>query len=512
MILLAASSAHSGQQPTACIFAIVLDGSPTAQWDQIRKAAENIFKSTEAGDTVLLFEVRGLYTHLRFSCVKRCTDDELDSFYSALQATRADWFMHADLAHALIGPVYDKLLQHAGEQYRVIIIVLSEGDLSGTQAAALCKFADKVKASHGWLVLVTGTAEKINRELLIAAGKWRLQWCKLTDAADRALLEKLIQDIRPGATTIKQVTASRKETSVKPETAVKSPRKVQEARTLTEPNDSATKSLAHPVGNAPAQKEASGKETLEPNLASGSNAFKPQSSIAGLKTKASSPAKINHAKPPKEADLPASAVSGKREVKVASSASVEKTRTSTKENSKAPLPSKTLPFGRLTTRLLAIGGMSAISIIGLLLLSSWFRAKNWQKSAQNPVFDARRQQENQPKLLMARVGSSSYQLGNLSRFTAVHIGSSPENTIRINNKTVAPQHIRIYRRGDKLFARNLSKAEIVANGKKVRPRKRCLLTLPALVSIDRDVGVTLFLAKAASSNSRNLKESKNGQS
>lgn len=500
LVLFTARTTQAGQQSDQCVVTIILDTSPTSNWSQIRKAAENIYKASFIGNTVLLFAVKGGDTQLLFSCVKRRTDDELDSFYSALRAITADWFIKADLANALIGPVYDKLLQHAGQQGRAVIIVLSEGDLSGTQAAALCKFADKVKASHGWPVLVTGTAEKINRELLIAAGKGRLYWCKLADAADRVLLEKLLQNIRPRASTIsgeftpaqptvatdKRVMASGKETSVKPETAVKSLRKVQEARVLTEPNDSATKHPVHPVGNAPAWKEASGKETFEPNLARESNVFKSQSSVAGLKTKDSSPAEITQ---------PTS----------------QKTRTSLKENPKAPLPSRTLPFGGLTTCLLAIGGISAVAIIAFLLIYGWAAAATWQRKVQKPVEAARRQEEKQPRLLMARIGGSSYCLGNPQHFNSAHLGSSPENTIRINSESVAPRHLRIYRRGSSFFIRNLAKTPVVANGQEIGRRKRRRLTFPVAVSLCEGVTAHLFLEKSTSKKQVNPEESKHGE-
>lgn len=525
MVLLAAGSAHSGQQPTACIFAIVLDTSPTAQWDQIRKGAENIFKQAEAGDTVLLFEVRGLYTHLRFSCIKPFANNDLDTFQLALQATSADWFMHADLSRALGGPIYEKLLQHAGKEGQALLVILSGGDLNDTQATTLCKFADNVKATHGWPLLLASSPDKTNRQLLIAAGKGRLYWCKLADAADRALLEKLMQDMRPGASTIsgeltpaqpivatnKQITSSGKETSVKPETAVKSLRKVQEASVLTEPNDSATKHPVRPVGNAPAWKEASGKETFEPNLASGSNVFNLQSSVAGLKTKASSYVETSSAKPSNGPDLPASVVGGERQVKAASSAPVQKTRTSLKENSKAPLPSRTLPFGNLTTRLLAIGCISAVAIIAFLLIYGWAAAATWQRKVQNPVEAARRQEEKHPRFLMARIGGSSYCLGNPQHFNSAHLGSSLENTIRINNESVAPRHLRIYRRGSSFFIRNLSRTPVVTNGQEIGRRKRCRLTFPAAVSLCEGVTVQLLLAKSTAPKQSKSEESKNGE-
>jgi hypothetical protein len=546
--------AQTEPQPSQCVLCLIVDLSPASQWQQLQTAAENVYKywskSGSIGDTLLVYTVKGTTARLCFSCIKASEDGRFDDFSSVLRDVNPDWFVSSSLSAAIQGPIYNKIKQHAGQEGHAVIIALTEGNLSRQQASEICEFADNVKATHGWPLLLASSPDKTNRQLLIAAGKGRLHWFKLIDAADRALMEKLIQKIRssvpiivekatsaqPTVTTDKKVTASEKEISAKPETAGKPPLKVQETRTAARPSDNATKPPAGPAATTPTVKQVSEKKTTEPNKPAEPNAFKPRPSVTGLKARAGSPVEIAHAKPSKEpklpassvaelarqklaaADksslvdtLPASAVSGERQVKSASSDAVQKTKTLVKPDWKASHPLRSSPFSSLTTRLLAVGGVSVICIAVFLLLSSWLSARSWQKSAQNPVLDAQRQQENQPKILMARVGNSSYHLGNLSRFTAVHIGSSPENAIRINNKSVAPQHVEIYRRGDKLFARNLSKTEIVANGQKVRPRKRCPLTLPALVSIDQDVGVNLFFAKAAGSKSRNLQESENAR-
>ncbi|MCX5638370.1 MAG: hypothetical protein NTX52_11870, partial [Planctomycetota bacterium] len=287
LVLFTARTTQAGQQSDQCVVTIILDTSPTSNWSQIRKAAENIYKASFIGNTVLLFAVRGGDTQLLFSCVKRRTDDELDSFYSALRAITADWFIKADLANALNGPIYEKLLQHAGQQGQAIIVILSEGDLSHEQASDVCKFAEQIKAAHHWPLLLTGTVEKTAREFLIAAGKGHLNWCKLADAADRAFIEKLLQKIKPIAekvTATQPTAATHKETTPfnkdTPETVERLSPKVQEPHASAEPNDVASTHLSGPSEKSPARKEASGKEAPEPNLASESNVFKPQSSVA----------------------------------------------------------------------------------------------------------------------------------------------------------------------------------------------------------------------------------------
>jgi hypothetical protein len=274
MALLVASSAQAGHQSDKCVVGIVLDTSPTSNWSQLSKAAENIFKSAGVRDTVLLFEVRGLHMHLKFSCIKRCTDRELASFYSALRTSSSDWFINADLARALNGPIYEKLLQHTDQEGHAVIIALTEGNLSRQQASEICEFADHVKAAHGWPLLVTGTLEKINRELLIAVGKGRLHWCKLADAADRALMEKLIQKIRsgtaiaagritaaqPSVTTDQEATDSEKDTSAKSKTAEKLSPTIQLPRTVAEPNSVGAAPPVRPAKESRVSKDVSGKQ------------------------------------------------------------------------------------------------------------------------------------------------------------------------------------------------------------------------------------------------------------
>jgi hypothetical protein len=517
-VLLATDSTRAVQQPTTCIFAVVLDTSPADQWGQIDKAAENIFKSVNVGDTILLFEVRGLSAHLCFSGIKQSNNGELDAFQSALQDIKADWFLHADLARALQGPIYEKLLQHAGKQGQAIIVVLSEGGLSHEQASDICKFAEQINSARRWSLVLTGSAEKTNRDFLIAAGKGRFNWCKLADATDRVLFEKLLQKLRPNVpitvekvssthpiiATHEEIVSSKKNTAETDE--VSSP-KFQEPNVTAEPNNNvASKHLSISLGNS---RDLNG--TPELNLAGESNAFKPQSSLAVLETKVISPTEIADNKPSKETVSPTLAISDDRQVKTASPDPEEKVNTSIKSNSKTLLSSTKLLPSSLTARLLAIGGISATTIIACFLLYGWAAATSWQQKLRNPIELARRQNEKQPRVLMAQVGGSSFCLGNPRHFNSAHLGSSPENTIRISNEAIAPRHLHIFRRGDNFFVRNLAKTTIFANGQEISRRKRHLLIFPAAISLCENISVNLFLTKSTNQKQEKLEESQNGE-
>lgn len=548
LALFTASSAQAGQQPDRCVVGIVLDTSPTSNWSQLRKAAENIFKSAGVHDTVLLLEVRGRHTHLRFSCIKRGQDYDLDRFTSALNATTADWFINADLARALDGPIYEKLLQHAGKEGRAIIFILSEGDLSSRQAAAICKFADKVKAAHSWPLLLASSLEKTNRQLLIAAGKGRLQRCKLADAADRAFLEKLIHRIRssiptaaekitatqPIVTKVRKVMASDKDASAKPQSGEGLPPRVQQPRASAEPNGAIAKLPARPVKKPRALKEASEKKTPEPNkpnlVVSKAKESEPVDRGDAEPSKKVKPTVSIVARPPKltqsvrqeladtdESRLvstsPNEAVSrNKHKQRIsAPSAFVQRAKPPAKVNLKAPHTSRPSPFSSLITRLLAISGISTVTIIAFLLIYGWAAAASWQRKVQNPVETARREEEKQTRLLMARVGGSSYCLGSPQHFSSVHLGSSAENTIRVNSESIEPRHLRIYRRRSNFFIRNLAKTPVIANGQEIGRKKRYRLTFPAAVCLGEGVTVHLFLAKSAGKKQSKREESKNGK-
>ena len=546
--LFTASSVQADQLSDKCVMSILLDTSPTGRWNQIRRAAENLYRSCEIGDTVLFFSVRGRHTHLKFSCIKRCTDVELDSFYSALRTSTADWFINADLARALDGPIYEKLLQHAGKEGRAIIFILSEGDLSSRQAAAICKFADKVKAAHSWPLLLASSLEKTNRQLLIAAGKGRLQWCKLADAADRAFLEKLTHKIRssipiaaekitatqPIVTKVRKVMASDKDVLAKPQSGEGLPPRVQQPRASAGPNGAIAKLPARPVKKPRALKEASEKKTPEPNKpslpVSKAKESEPVDRGDAEPSKKVKPTVSIVARPPKltqsvrqeladtdESRLvstsPNEAVSrNKHKQRIsAPSAVVQRAKPPAKVNLKAPHTSRSAPFSSLTTRLLAIGGVSVVTIIVFLLIYGWAAAASWQRKVQNPVETARREEEKQPRLLMARVGGSSYCLGSPQHFSSAHLGSSAENTIRVNSESIEPRHLRIYRRRSNFFIRNLAKTPVIANGQEIGRKKRYRLTFPVAVSLGEGVTVHLFLAKSAGKKQSKREESKNGK-
>jgi len=114
------------------------------------------------------------------------------------------------------------------------------------------------------------------------------------------------------------------------------------------------------------------------------------------------------------------------------------------------------------------------------------------------------------KVLMVRANGAVHRIGNLQRLNAIHIGRGNDNTVTLNDKKVALRHVRIFRRGENLFLKNLAGTPVVIGGKELGQRKKCQLALPAIVEIANNIKIQLFWERAVNSITSKNGDPKNG--
>ncbi len=628
------------QQPIAVC--LVLDTSPTVHWPQLRVAVENVYKSCAAGDTVLVFGVRGKNTQLIFSTVKQAADYEFADLRSIVENIKPDWFARADIASAVKGPVYQKLLQHAGPKGQAVIVIITEGDLSHKQANDLIEFAYSVTRAHQWHVFLTGTTNKTNKKLLSAANEGRLFWCDLDKVVNSTAIEQWMRRIRPVTTGSAEkpamppttTAAEQKADAAKRNFPVESKapppatvmamwlrslktysedsnstvdhrsaealRPVQKAlrKELVDPNilrpeqggkgkpdkvaaiagASKTAEVASEASDGkqfssgteqPLQVPASGtsekpspasksitqdfslghtiekdktpepfltvpksQEPAEPNVmqvaplnevksatvASDGGIVKSKvpallgplrkwtpevpKVLEEVATPAASQKVTDTEKPPVARLLPASEASREKSVQFPSAVR-GKEALSSKMGIESSAGHKTpVVKERLLSHLLIVGGISIPSLIAFVVICGWLAAARWQKAAEQPLEVIQSQEQDQPQILMVRVNGVLQRIGDLRCLKSFHLGSAPENTVRIAEKVISSRHARVSRKGGKLFIRNMSKNPIIVNGQEVQPRKRHQLILPSVVTVAEGVSIDFFLEERPKENQK----------
>jgi hypothetical protein len=157
---------------------------------------------------------------------------------------------------------------------------------------------------------------------------------------------------------------------------------------------------------------------------------------------------------------------------------------------------------RLLSPLLIVGGISIPSIVAFVVVCGWLAAAKWQKAAEQPLEVIQSQEQDQSQILMVRVNGVLQRIGDLRCLKNFHLGSAPENTIRIAEKVISSCHARVSRKGGKLFIRNMSKNPIIVNGQEVQPRKRHQLILPSVVTVAEGVAIDFFLQEKPKENQK----------
>jgi len=531
--------------------AIVMDTSPTGRWKQLRIAAQNVYKSCAAGDTILLYTIRGNAAHLRYSCLKQAKDYELNDLGSILKTVSSDWFIHANIAPALKATVYRKLLQHAHPEGQAMIVIVTEGSFSRWQVSELVKFASDIKSTHNWPVVMTGTIGRTNKVLLSAASAGLLHWCNLDEATDSSKLNKWMQKIRLPIAIVQEKDSKvplpvSKETEAKDGEQDLSPgpqlpdesTHVAEQSKLPVIEDAITPQDANDGSGQAIDfvDETLTEEATEPNVTSNETSKDEEAESLAQEVKISKPI-VSTVDLPVEGPGPEPAKPRIGWPVLPESFKPDSEKESAPGNLKSgnvstskgraeqfspvwPSPDmdtglkpesfedvKPKASGRaLWSPILLVGGISLFSVIAFVMVSGWLGARKWRQNAESSLSAAEQEQQDEPKILMVQVNGRLHRIGNFHRLKNFRIGTDPQNAVRLDCDGVAPHHVRVFRRREKLFLRNLARDAVVLNGEELGRRKQCQLTLPAVLTITDGVRLYLFLEKEAPDRSVTVEE------
>jgi hypothetical protein len=129
--------------------------------------------------------------------------------------------------------------------------------------------------------------------------------------------------------------------------------------------------------------------------------------------------------------------------------------------------------------------------VGLIVFLNIKDVRQWSKTH----LKKQKKSSVPPAMLTAKVQDRTYNLGRLEQMRQVHIGSGPNNSVRIDSKTVSPRHLRLYTRRSSLMLKNIGASAVTIQGKAVRPRSSCRLILPTVIQFDTNTSIALSLIK-----------------
>lgn len=132
------------------------------------------------------------------------------------------------------------------------------------------------------------------------------------------------------------------------------------------------------------------------------------------------------------------------------------------------------------------------SFIAAVLARGISKTRLWKSKVSSHLNST---QQKTPGTLIAKVNGQTYHLGRIDKIRQIHIGSNPQNSIRIYDKAVAAQHLRIFRRFSSLWLKNLSSKTAFVNGVPLKPVRKVRMRLPCSIKIDDSITIKLQLQK-----------------
>ena len=489
-------------QPAPATVAIVFDTSPNSHDTELRWAALSFYRNCTTGDRILLFVVRGKNTRLMFSCTKTMQESEFGEIASIVNDIDHDWFAHADLSAALSGPIYQQLRQRCSQEEPAIVAVISTANFSDEQAKDIGEFGRNIKENHNWAFVITGLVDKTPRRIFLSASSRELYWYNLNDAIYGTMVDKWLKDIKRELTDTSSRPASTPDllsTTVKQQEpnypTVSKPSGNKANTIIMTPNKVATARAQNPQPKTdvviPAAQEnpAAKVEKTEPNIVvaplpalADTNSQKDRAPAGIAKDTQKRPSTNAAVSPAAEPNTSSSKslyddantkthTTVQTPAQAAADSNVSHHRQSGAQNKASGIRANLVSWKEFVLPLLTIIGTVLVAITLVIALRNWNKARIWKKTAKQRV-DAFANKSGQAlQILMAKVGQSSYRLGNLRHFKKVFVGTSANNGIRIEYKGVMDRHLKIYRRFTSLRIKNLSKKPVMVTGHQLPPAK-----------------------------------------
>lgn len=132
-----------------------------------------------------------------------------------------------------------------------------------------------------------------------------------------------------------------------------------------------------------------------------------------------------------------------------------------------------------------------LSISGLWFLSAKY-AQQWHQKISKHLSSIAPKQLG---TILAKLNGRTFSLGKFNHFSTVYVGSGSKCLIKINEKNITDKHLKITRKSDKLWLKNLSNSNLIVNGIIAKPSSKCRLVLPSIVNINENISIKFELQK-----------------
>lgn len=394
-------------------------------------------------------KIRGAQT------IKTGKPEEIKNITTILRGIRSGFLSNASISKAL-EMAFERLdkTQSQKKYKHVAVIIFSDGQLSDGDAKRLLDLATKFQ-NRSWSLYLTGNKDT-NKRLLVAANQGKLNWSLIGEANSVVWLQTqraistfdAEKETPPEPPQEKEITSTEQATTESLEHHAAEPKKKEdklEVRTVVD----STVSIAHPSDKTATPDTALPEDQLQ----------EPNEPVPGLIEEI----EIEQTEELQEPIAPAEA---------------------------EPQPKRAL--GKiLLWILLPVAGL--LALLGLTLYMGIRNANRWKESVNSHLKQTRRQS---PGILIAKLNGQSYRLGPVDRFKAAHIGSGPNNSIRITgDKSIKDRHLRIYRKGNGLWLKNLARSSVIANGTEIKSRCKHRLIVPAVIQLNDKAKLNLELLR-----------------
>lgn len=145
-------------------------------------------------------------------------------------------------------------------------------------------------------------------------------------------------------------------------------------------------------------------------------------------------------------------------------------------------------------------------LVAVLLFSSISKANKWQTGVNSRL---KTNQHKEPGTLVAKLNGQPHTLGREDRIGTINIGSGPNNTIRIPDKSISDRHVKIFRNRNGLMLQNIGKTPITVNSSTVKPNAKQRLIIPSVIEFNNKIRLNISVVRPKPITDTNNKDSKN---
>lgn len=460
--IVAGSSSYGQQTPSSPprALTIVIDTSWSAENELpvfFSLSRQAISSCLSPGDDLEVITGHADQPKIRLAqTIRTGSPPEIKNITDIVRDIRSEFLSKANISRAVAMALnrLDRTMSQKQFQ-KAAVIVFSDGRLTDSDAERLMDLSAQFR-KRGWALYLTGTKDT-NRKLLIRANQDKLNWSLITEANPGLWLQRqwTISTSNADKTTAPEPSLSKEATSIKEKAVETLEHRADQSK--KEDKAEGTGYEVRTVVDQTVSISGSGQKTTPmPTTAPQDIAVEPNEPAPYLTEKA----KI---KQPPQIPEPSAT-----------------TETETEETANRLFWWMLLPAAGL------------LVLLGLTFSKAIRNVKRWKAKVSSHL---RKIPNQNTGILVAELNGQSYRLGQPDRLKSIHIGSGPENTIRVPDKSIQAHHVTIYAKGHDLILQNVSKSPVSINDSEVKPGGKYRIVLPSIIKLNDNVKITLRLIR-----------------